>query len=233
VKGTSARQFALIVSVAATMALPVAAQDQKQAPLEQSEAAAGTGDEWTHWTSGRYRITPGDVIEIAFPFVPELNQTVAVQPDGYITLKELPDMRVQGRTLAQVRADLLAAYETFVREPVINLALKEFEKPYFVASGEVEKPGRYDLRGATTLTQALAFAGGPARGANVSQVVLLRRHSGEDVEAQIINVRRMLAKKTLSEDPLLHPGDTIFVPKGILGKLQPILDTPLLWWLAR
>ena len=115
------------------------------------------------WTSGRYRITPGDVIELRFPFVPELDQTLAVQPDGYVTLREAGDIRAQGRTLPQFRADVNEAYMPFVRDPVFTAVLKEFEKPYFVAAGEVAKPGRYELRGATTLTQAIAYAGGATK----------------------------------------------------------------------
>lgn len=190
------------------------------APVESSAA----DNEWTRWTSGRYRITSGDVLEVTFPFVPELNQTVTVQPDGYVALKELPDLRIQGRTVAQVKADLLEAYGRFVRDPVLNVTLKEFQEPYFIAGGEVTKPGRYELRGATTLVEALALAGGPVRGANLGSVVVFRRSSGEQLEAKEINVRSMYAKRDLSEDLLLRPGDMLYVPKGVLGKLAPMLE---------
>jgi polysaccharide export outer membrane protein len=216
----------LIVTMAAT--LPVGAQDPVRAEdLVRAQGLVRAEDdegEWSHWTSGRYRITPGDVLEVTFPFVPELNQTVTVQPDGYITLKEIRDIRVQGRTVAQVTEDVLAAYTAFVREPAATVVLKEFQRPYFVASGEVEQPGRYELRGATTLTQALALAGGPRRGANVSQVVLYRRLPDSSLEVKEVNVSRMYAKRDLSEDPLLRPGDTIVVPKGVFGKLMPMLE---------
>jgi polysaccharide export outer membrane protein len=189
---------------------------------EAQEAAQET--EWVHWTDGRYRITPGDVLEFSFPFVPELNQTVTVQPDGYITLKELDDMRVQGRTLSQVRADATAAYAAFVREPKLTVALKEFEKPYFVAGGEVEKPGRYELRGATTLTQALAMAGGPRKGARTSQVALYRRLPDNTIAVTRVDVAKMYAKRDLDEDPMLRTGDTIVVPKSAFGKLLPLME---------
>jgi polysaccharide export outer membrane protein len=185
---------------------------------------AQTGDEWSRWTSGRYRITPGDVLEIAFPFVPELNQTVAVQPDGYVSLKEVSDMRLQGRTVAQVKADLLDAYGEFVRDPVLTVTLKEFQAPYFIAGGDITKPGRYELRGATTLTEALALAGGPIRGANLSRVVIFRQSPNEQLEVKQVNVRSMYAKRDLSEDVVLRPGDMLFVPRGVLGKLAPMLD---------
>ena len=205
----------LIATLFLSAALPASAQ-------ETPEPAASA--EWTHWTDGRYRITPGDVLDFTFPFVPELNQTVTVQPDGYITLKELDDLRVQGRTVAQVKADVTEAYAAFVRDPRINVALKEFERPYFVAGGEIEKPGRYDLRGATTLTQALAMAGGPRKGARVSHVSLYRRLPDNTLEVRRINVSKMYARKDLGEDPLLRPGDTIVVPKSAFGKLLPFIE---------
>lgn len=229
-----ARLVVLVTAFIAAAVVPAPAQTQPattidavQAP-DRLPASADAETEWTHWTSGRYRITPGDVIELTFPFVPELNQTVAVQPDGYITLKDIADLRAQGRTVAQVKADVLAAYAPFVRDPVVTVALKQFEAPYFVASGEITKPGRYELRGATTLTQALAVAGGATGRANVSKVMLLRRHPGDRVEVTHINVSRMYAKKDLSEDPLLRPGDAIVIPKSAFGKLAPVLDV-LLW----
>jgi len=179
--------------------------------------------DWLHWTSGRYRITPGDVIEFTFPFVPELDQTVTVQPDGFISLKEIEDVKVQGQTVGEAKDTVRTAYEPVVREPVFTVTLTQFEKPYFVASGQVKTPGRYELRGATTLTQALAFAGGTVPGADLSEVLLVRRH-GDGVEVKEINVKHMLAKRDLSEDPLLRPGDMLVVGKSVIGKLSPILS---------
>ena len=210
----------------ATLARPAITFAQAiQVARENAAVKLESGDfetEWLHWTSGRYRITPGDVLELKFPFVPELDQTVTVQPDGFVSLKEISDVKVQGRTLAQIKETVLAAYAPVVREPVFSVTLMQFERPYFVASGQVKSPGRYELRGATTLTQALAFAGGTTPGADLSDVLLVRRH-GEQVEVKEINVRHMFAKRDLSEDPLLRPGDMLVVGKSAIGKLAPLL----------
>ena len=197
---------------------------EPQQPAAAHDTTADVDIAWTHWTSGRYRINPGDVLDLRFPFVPELNQSLAVQPDGYITLGEIGDRRVQGLTVAQVREEVREAYAAIVRDPVFTVVLTEFEKPYFVAAGEVTRPGRYNLRGATTLTQALAYSGGPTNAARISEVVIFRPHSAETVLVRQVDVKAMYAKRDLSEDPLLRPGDTIFVPKSTLGKLAPILD---------
>jgi polysaccharide export outer membrane protein len=116
------------------------------------------------------------------------------------------------------------AYMPFVRDPVFTAVLKEFEKPYFVAAGEVTKPGRYELRGATTLTQAIAYAGGATGHAKMTEVVIFRPHSEDAVSVKQINVTEMFSKRDLSEDPLLRPGDTIYLSKSKLGKMAPVLS---------
>ena len=108
----------------------------------------------------RYQIEYGDVIELNFPFTSDFNQTVTVQPDGYISLIGAGDLHVEGQTTPELRDRLREVYGNILHDPVITVTLKEFEKPYFVAAGEVTKPGKYDLRGFTTATQAVAMAGG-------------------------------------------------------------------------
>jgi polysaccharide export outer membrane protein len=182
--------------------------------------------DWTMWSSGRYRITPGDVIQLTFPYVPEFDQTVAVQPDGYVALRGIRDVYARGRTVAEFKQELLEAYASVLREPMVSVVLKEFEKPYFVASGEVVRPGKYELRGATTVTQALAVAGGwSTRTANKSQVILFRRFSDELLETKQIDVKKMLNTHDLSEDPVLRPGDTLYVPQNRLSKIAPFIPT--------
>jgi len=221
-----------IAALVSAATLPMSAQEQQPAASEtatvvqvgQPAGPLPEESEWTVWTSGRYRITPGDVIELRFPFVPELDQTLAVQPDGYVTLREVGDIRAQGRTLPQFRAQINEAYMPFVRELVFSAVLKEFEKPYFVAAGEISKPGRYELRGATTLTQAIAYAGGGTKNAKMSEVVIFRPFTEDAVSVKQIDVKAMFDKRDLSEDPLLRPGDTIFLSKSALGKMEPVLS---------
>ena len=177
---------------------------------------------------GRYRLTPTDVIELTFPYVKEFDQTVTVQPDGYIALRAVGEIRVQGRTLPELQQMLFQAYEPMLREPVITIVLKEFEKPYFVAAGEVNKPGKFDLRGATSLTQALTVAGGLTSAGKASQVILFRRYSQDLLEVKQVNVKRMFKELDLSEDPLVRPGDTLFVPKSLLGQIGRFISKPQL-----
>jgi polysaccharide export outer membrane protein len=98
--------------------------------------------------------------------------------------------------------------------------LKEFEKPYFVADGQVAKPGKYDMHGEMTLTQAIAIAGGFQSSAKHSQVLLFRRVDDQWTEAKLIDVKKMQKNGNLSEDPFLHSGDMLFVPKNVMSKID-------------
>ncbi len=206
-----------------------AAQPQQPvAPSEQMRSQGESADPATFelWSSGRYRLMPSDVVELEFPYVPEFNQVLTVQPDGYVTLRDIGEMRVQGRSLPELRQMLFEAYEPIVREPVMTITLKDFEKPFFIAAGQVKQPGKFDLRSPLSLTQAIAVAGGFVDGAKPSQVVLFRRYSQELLEVKQINVKKMLAAHDLSEDPLLRPGDTLFVPKSRIGQLKSFIPVP-------
>lgn len=56
--------------------------------------------------SPRYRLGQGDVIELNFPFTPEFNQTVTVNPDGFVTLQVAGDVKVVGLTTEELRTSL-------------------------------------------------------------------------------------------------------------------------------
>src|SRR6266545_4032852 len=88
-------------------------------------------------TEERYRLQPGDVLEIQYRYSPEFNQTVTVQPDGYITLEVGGDLKVAGMTVDQMRGAILKKASARLQDPIATVILKEFQKPYFVVTGEV------------------------------------------------------------------------------------------------
>ena len=173
----------------------------------------------------RYRLNKSDVIEVEFTFSPEFNQTVTVQPDGYITLKGAGAVQAENKTLDELTKAIGNAYRGILHDPVVTISLKEFDKPFFLASGQVGKPGKYELRSDTTLTEALAIAGGFNEAAKHSQVVLFRRVSSDTVEARVFNVKHMLKSRNLQEDPHLAPGDMLYVPQSTWSKVRRYLPT--------
>jgi polysaccharide export outer membrane protein len=178
-----------------------------------------------HQRNPRYMVRKGDTFDLDFALSPEFNQTVAVQPDGYVTLKGVGSIFVEGQTVPELTETVRAAYTKTLHDPVIAIALKDFEKPYFIASGQVSKPGKYDLRSDLTVTEAVAIAGGFNGQAKHSQVVLFRPVPGGGYEAKLLNVKKLLASRNLSEDPHLQPGDMLYVPQSAFSRIRPFLPT--------
>ncbi len=172
----------------------------------------------------RYKIAASDTFDLTFPLSPEYNQLgVAVQPDGFVALNAVGDVKVQGLTIPELNETLRRVYGGILHDPIISVVLKDFNKPYIIVDGQVGHPGKYDLRAETTLTEAIAIAGGFTDSSKHSQVVLFRRVSDAWVSTQLFDVKKMEATGNLREDPYMHPGDTIFVPKNKISKIKPFL----------
>lgn len=197
-------------------ATPDATTTTASLPANQTTGAAGFAER-----NPRYQVQNGDVLDLDFPFTPEMNETVTVQPDGYINLRGGPkDLHVQGQSTKEIQQSIIAAYANVLHDPVVNVLLKTFVGPYFVAYGEVGKPGKYDLHGDTTVAQAIAIAGGFTSDAKHSQVILFRRISDQWVSAQTVDVKHMLYSGQLAEDIHMQPGDMLYVPKSLISKLE-------------
>jgi polysaccharide export outer membrane protein len=211
--------------LAALVALAITVSGQQQSADISAAPASVTVDRSTpspelQQRNPRYQLRAGDVLDLQFEFSPEFNQTVAVQPDGYISLRGVGDLHVAGKSVPELTKILQQQYGKFLHDPVIAVVLKEFEKPYFIASGMVGRPGKYDLRGDTTVVEAIAMAGGFTEAAKHSQVVLYRRVSQEWLEAKLLDVKSMLNRHNLREDIHLQAGDMIYVPQNRISKIR-------------
>jgi protein involved in polysaccharide export with SLBB domain len=173
-----------------------------------------------------YRLRTSDVVEISFTVAPEFNQTLTVQPDGYVALKDAGLVYAEGLNVEEFSAAVKKAYEGYLHDPQVAVMLKEFEKPYFIVGGEVGKPGKYELRSNTTVLEAVQIAGGLTQQSKHSQIVLFRRVNGELMEARLLNLKKFLKEQDLKEDAHLKPGDLIFVPQNAISKIARFLSRP-------
>jgi len=174
----------------------------------------------------RYRLRPGDVLELTFPFTPEFNQIVTIQPDGFINLHSAGDLRIQDKTTSELVTSLRAAYSKILHDPTINVKLTQFEKPYFVVSGEVAHPGKFDYTGDTTVSQALAIAGGFTEKRKTKDILLFRRVSDQWAEVKRVDIKKMLSDGDLAEDMHLRPGDMVLVSKSLMSKIGRYIPIP-------
>jgi polysaccharide export outer membrane protein len=214
------------VNAAAQEQPSVAAGREGPAALTKSGVADGA---WSPALTGvrrpLYRLSKSDVIAISFPFSPEFDQTVSVQPDGYIGLKGTKQLFAEGTTVPELQEAISRAYTGVLHDPDVSVALRDFDKPYFVVVGEVNHSGKFELRSDTTVSEAVAIAGGLTPRAKHSQIVLFRRVSDDLVESRVLDLKAMMKSRNLAEDLHLRPGDLLFVPQNLISKIKQYLPT--------
>ena len=222
--GCFAAEIFLVTTMHACVARGTPAASAANGPTAAGEprtAAQDVSDRpELHRRNPRYQLCKDDVLQLNFALTPDWNQTVTVQPDGYITLLGAGDVHVEGQTIPEVTESIRTAYAKTLHNPVLTVRLMDFEKPYFIVGGEVGHPGKFELRGDTTTTQAVAIAGGFTESAKHSQVWLFRRVSNDWVETQQLDLKKMLKNGNLREDAQLRPGDMLYVPKNTLSKMK-------------
>jgi polysaccharide biosynthesis/export protein len=168
----------------------------------------------------RYTLRAGDVLELQYRYTPEFNQTVTVLPDGYINLNLVGDIRVSDLTVEQAHDLIVQKASARLNEPELNLVLKQFQQPYIVVAGEVNKPGKLDLRENTTAMQAVLLSGGFLPSAQTGQILLFRKINGDTAEIKVLNLGKLHKTSDLEHDVMLESGDMLFVPRDKLEKVS-------------
>lgn len=193
---------------------PVAAQGTRSAEKEAPPFAS---------REPRYRVQNGDVLEVKFRHTPEYNQTLSVQPDGFIHLEMAGEIRAAGLTLVEVTTAVRGGAARRLLDPEVSLTLREFVKPQITVAGEVAKPGMFELRGSLTATQAIALAGGFRESAKHSTVALVRRVDDQWAEIKVLDMKRMVNRRGFGEDVQLSAGDMLVVPQSRLGRIERVV----------
>lgn len=145
-----------------------------------------------------------------------------VHPDGTLRLPKLGPICVQGMTLDEIKREVNLRYREIVAglevEPILDVEAQHFVFVY----GQVGQPGRFELLGPTSVTQALAMAQGARPGANTREIVIFRRAEDWRLLATRIDVRGAHLGKvaTPADEIWLRDGDLIIVPPTPIARFD-------------
>ena len=171
-------------------------------------------------TRPQYQIQPGDVMEVHYRYTPEYDQTVTVQPDGYITLNLVGNVKVSQATVEEARTAIIKQASERLNQPEVSITLKDFQKPYFIVAGQVASPGKFDMRENTTALQAVMMAGGFKDTAKSSKIVLFRKINSDTAEVKVLDLNKMEKTSSLERDIALQNGDMLLVPQNAAAKFE-------------
>jgi len=174
-------------------------------------------------------LKPGDSLNISVLQDPKLDRSVIVDPNGQIAFPLAGHITADGLTPQRLekvlKARLLKNYKDGDLDVTVALANaarpeipEEDLKPKIFVTGEVLRPGPYNVRQATTLVQALALAGGLGPYAAKRRIQVRRAVAGGgDEEIFRFDYQAYVAGSDLQGNIPLQAGDVVLVPeRGIL-----------------
>lgn len=155
-------------------------------------------------------LVPSDEIEIRFLGAPDLNTIQKIRRDGCISLGLIGDVKAEGLTPNELRADLLNRFESRIQTKEITVIVRT-QAPVFV-TGMVKQPGRVEFQKQFTALQAIMAMGGfDDTWAEVRNVIIIRQE-GNVSKGYHLNFEGAL--KGQNHTPFyLQPLDIVYVPR--------------------
>ena len=178
-----------------------------------------------------YKLGVGDVLTIGVWDHPELTIPAAVQrtaefdgfrvqADGTITYAYAPNIPAAGKTVAEVREELVKRLSRVIEDPQIDVKVVGFRSQKAYVTGEVNKPGVLPVTEVPlTLIDALNQAGGLTESADWRTVTFTR---GDKTE--VIKLDDFYAKGDISQNRLLKHGDIVHVSRNDMQKVFVLGD---------
>jgi polysaccharide export outer membrane protein len=178
--------------------------------------------------SRAYVVGPADVLAIAVFDQPLLTGRYTVQPDGTFTFPLVGAIKAGGNTVQEIEVDIRTRLAAgYLKSPQVSVSIEQYRSQQVFVMGEVRQPTGLPYTGPMTLMEALARAGSLTERAGTEALVLrrpaavsppdagslARAQSSPDSNSIRVDLRSLQAGK-LSEDVVLRPGDTVFVPKA-------------------
>ena len=171
----------------------------------------------------RYRIGPGDVLEVRVSMAPELSRDgVRVDQRGMIRMPMWDDdVPAACLTEGQLAASIAKIYLKYKRDPHVDVFVKEFQSQPVAVTGAVRSASNFKLQRQVRLLELLSFAGGPSEAAGQTVQIV---HAGgpslceKSKEATASDTGGLVSYKledtlhgVLEANPYVRPGDIVRV----------------------
>jgi polysaccharide export outer membrane protein len=166
-----------------------------------------------------YRINGGDLLHISVYGEQNLNQDVAVQPDGGIAFPLVGNIDARGMTLKDLQtkiADSLRQSEYFpnLTDNEVTVSMLKASGNSVSVVGQVKQPGTFVFDTQLDVMQALSLAGGLTPFASKSKIKVLRRDDAGKQVAILFDYSEVEDGEQLEKNILLRGGDVVVVPQA-------------------
>lgn len=182
-----------------------------------SGCASGVLVEREYPTPSGFLLGPEDVLDITVWKNQDLSRSVAIRPDGLISLPIIGDVQAAGLTADALAQRIAERLKQFVASnPAVSVSVKDLNSYSIFVLGEVAKPGKYQLKSYITILHAISMAGGFTEYAKRNKLQVVRTTPNGDHKLHEIHIPvrydDVVAGKGEPGNLLLLSGDTVVVP---------------------
>lgn len=112
----------------------------------------------------RYRIGPGDVLDVRVFNKPQFSRDgVRVDGRGMIRMPLIEDeIQAACRTEHELATDITTRLREYLRQPQVDVFIKDFQSQPVAVLGAVRAPSRFQLQRRVRLLELLSYVGGPS-----------------------------------------------------------------------
>lgn len=157
-----------------------------------------------------YRLVPGDQVRVDVIGTVRDSQRIVLDQMGGLSLYPVGRINVGGLTLAAAEKKITSALSLYLKRFQVNLSLVTLRRFTVQISGEVKKPGTYQVTGIAGVAELIERAGGFTPIASKREVEVLE-NSGQGPRIRV-DFARYSNLGDLSQNPRLRPNETVFVP---------------------
>jgi polysaccharide export outer membrane protein len=184
----------------------------------------------------RYRIGPGDILDIRILNRPNLSRdAVRVEGNGVIRMPLIDDeIQAACKTEGELAKEIAEKYTKFYRKPQVDVFIKEYHSRQVAVIGAVNEQSRFELQRRVRLLDLLTYAKGtsPKAGQTINIVHAPRQGcQSPDETTDEAAFSSYKLTETLQGDPRANPyieaGDIITVPEANLVYVVGNVYTPL------
>ena len=163
-----------------------------------------------------FLLGPEDVLEITVWRNQDLSRQTVVRPDGMVSMPLIGDVQASGMTATQLAAKIADRLKEFKESPAVSVSVKEVNSYNVFILGEVQKPGKYQLKSHTSVLQAIALAGGFTLYASKNKMQVVTSEANGDGRPHEIRIPvrydELLSGKGERGNFVLKSGDIVVVP---------------------
>jgi len=167
-------------------------------------------------SSHKYKIGPGDSVQVYVWRYPEVSMTVPVRPDGFISAPLLEDIPAAGKTPTELARDLEEALAVYLRDPLVTVIVQGFRGVYpeqIRVLGEATQPQSLPYTDGLTLLDLMIAVGGLTEFAAGNRAVLVRFEEGEK-KNYVVRLEDLIKRADLTANVDMRPGDILIIPES-------------------